>query len=41
MSIPFDDIAYICLYCANMEESIRFYRDGLGLRIEHHDPTFC
>ncbi len=41
MSIPFDDIAYICLYCANLDESIRFYRDVLGLRIERHAPAFC
>ncbi len=36
-----DALAYICLYCANMDESIRFYRDVLGLRIERHNPDFC
>lgn len=41
MSIAFDDLAYICLYCAQLDESIRFYRDVLGLHIERHSPDFC
>ena len=41
MSIAFDDLAYICLYCAQLDESIRFYRDVLGLTIERRDPEFC
>jgi catechol 2,3-dioxygenase-like lactoylglutathione lyase family enzyme len=41
MSSLFTDIAYICLYCANMEESIHFYGEVLGLRVERHHPDFC
>lgn len=41
MSASLDSIAYVCLYCANLEESIRFYHEVLGLRIERHAPTFC
>ena len=28
----FHDIAYICLYVSNFDESIKFYRDVLGLK---------
>ena len=41
MPITFDDLAYICLYCAQLDDSIRFYHDVLGLRIERNDPDFC
>jgi catechol 2,3-dioxygenase-like lactoylglutathione lyase family enzyme len=41
MSIAFDELAYICLYCADLDASLHFYRDVLGLRIERHDPAFC
>src|SRR4028119_412046 len=41
MSISFTNIAYICLYCADMDESVHFYCDVLGLRIERADPNFC
>jgi catechol 2,3-dioxygenase-like lactoylglutathione lyase family enzyme len=41
MSIAFDDLAYVCLYCADLDESVRFYRDVLGLHIQRHTPDFC
>ncbi len=41
MPIRFDDLAYICLYCADLDESIRFYHEVLGLRVERNDPDFC
>ncbi len=41
MSLACDDLASICLCCAQLDESIRFYRDVLGLRVERRDPAFC
>ena len=41
MGIDFSRIAYICLFCSDLERSIAFYHNVLGLAIEGHDPEFC
>ena len=41
MAIGFSRIAYICLFCADLERSIAFYHGVLGLPIERRDPEFC
>jgi catechol 2,3-dioxygenase-like lactoylglutathione lyase family enzyme len=41
MAIGFSRIAYICLFCADLERSIAFYHGVLGLTIERRDPDFC
>jgi lactoylglutathione lyase len=41
MVIDFSRIAYICLFCSDLERSVSFYHGVLGLRIERRDPDFC
>lgn len=41
MEIDFSRIAYLCLFCSDLERSIAFYHGILGLRIERRDPEFC
>ena len=41
MAIDFWRIAYLCLFCADLEPSIAFYHGVLGLPIERRDPEFC
>ncbi len=41
MAIDFSRIAYLCLFCADLERSIAFYHGVLGLTIERRDPDFC
>ncbi|MFC4456190.1 VOC family protein [Deinococcus sonorensis] len=41
MMINVSRIAYICLFCSNLEHSIAFYHGVLGLPIERRDPEFC
>ena len=41
MAIDFSRIAYICLFCSDLERSIAFYHGVLGLTIERRDPDFC
>ena len=41
MAIDFSRIAYLCLFCADLERSIGFYHGVLGLAIERRDPDFC
>ena len=38
--LNFSRIAYICLYCSNVDDSIRFYRDVLGLKVLSQSPEF-
>ena len=41
MAIDFSRIAYLCLFCSDLERSIAFYHGVLGLTIERRDPDFC
>ncbi len=41
MTIDFSRIAYLCLFCSDLERSIAFYHGVLGLTIERRDPEFC
>lgn len=41
MTIAFDTVAYICIYCADLDISMRFYRDVLALPLVRRDPDFC
>ncbi len=41
MAIDFSRIAYICLFCSDLERSIAFYHGVLELAIERRDPDFC
>ena len=41
MTIPFDTVAYICIYCADLDTSMRFYRDVLALPPVRRDPDIC
>ena len=41
MAIDFSRIAYLCLFCSDLERSLAFYHGVLGLTIERRDPEFC
>ena len=41
MTIDFSRIAYLCLFCSDLEQSIAFYHGVLGLTVERRDPEFC
>jgi catechol 2,3-dioxygenase-like lactoylglutathione lyase family enzyme len=41
MAIDFSRIAFVCLFCSDLEQSIAFYHGVLGLTVERRDPEFC
>ena len=40
MKLNFSRLRYVCLYVADVETSMRFYRDILGLVVESQAPGF-
>ena len=40
MKVDFSKLAYICLYCANIQDSLHFYRDILGLQVLDESKEF-
>ena len=40
MNLDFSKLAYICLFCFDIDESLRFYRDILRLKVIHKSEDF-